>query len=373
MFLRDISADYATCHGNEKTIKINFQNEETQKEEIFPVIFLGKSTYVVESSIHADFNLKGNLEGSHITEKLNYDYNRYNHNIHFGNYTSVARQFQITVDSDHDFQYVYQSAVCHPKFLNSSPKTHGKRKTHIIRKGQLIIQNDVWIGMNVAIMGGVNIGNGAIVAAHSVVTKDVPPYAIVGGNPAKIIRYRFPPEIVEKLQMIQWWFWDYDKVQKVFSEDFQNIEQFTNQFYQSAAEYREKIEKYPITISTDKQNFLYFEDSNEVFSTYRSVIMGFADYFSENDSAQLIIAIKKSNMDKDNFEKVFKLIDQFGKNCTPYIYDDNTVEGLALFKKAQYYISNRTPDTNLHSCYADIFNVKKLSGVDIPLLHQSKL
>lgn len=67
------------------------------------------------------------------------------------------------------------------------------------------IGNDVWIGRRAIIRGGVTIGDGAIVGANSVVVKDVPPYAIVGGTPAKIIRYRFSPEIIQKLQDLQWW------------------------------------------------------------------------------------------------------------------------------------------------------------------------
>ena len=70
---------------------------------------------------------------------------------------------------------------------------------------KVTINNDVWIGMKSTIMGGVTVGNGAIIAAHSVVTKDVPPYAVVGGVPAKIIKYRFTEDIIEALQKSEWW------------------------------------------------------------------------------------------------------------------------------------------------------------------------
>ena len=77
---------------------------------------------------------------------------------------------------------------------------------------QLVIENDVWIGSNVLLLGGIRIGNGAVIAAGSVVTKDVPPYAIVGGNPAKIIRYRFETGEIERLLELKWWDWPEDKI-----------------------------------------------------------------------------------------------------------------------------------------------------------------
>lgn len=73
------------------------------------------------------------------------------------------------------------------------------------------IGNDVWIGAGAFIRKGVTIGDGAIVAAGAVVTKDVPPYAIVGGNPAKIIRYRFPEEIIQRFLALRWWQYVLDK------------------------------------------------------------------------------------------------------------------------------------------------------------------
>lgn len=74
------------------------------------------------------------------------------------------------------------------------------------------IGHDVWIGARAIVMDGVRIGNGAIVASNAVVTKDVPPYAIVAGVPAKIISHRFPPEKIQRLQQTQWWSWPVDEI-----------------------------------------------------------------------------------------------------------------------------------------------------------------
>lgn len=79
-------------------------------------------------------------------------------------------------------------------------------------KGTTVIGNDVWIGYAATVLSGVKVSDGAIIGAGAVVTKDVPPYAIVGGNPAKVIRYRHPPAIVEAMLSIGWWDWSDEKI-----------------------------------------------------------------------------------------------------------------------------------------------------------------
>lgn len=81
-------------------------------------------------------------------------------------------------------------------------------------RGDIVIGNDVWIGYEAVILSGVTIGDGAIVAARSVVTRDVPPYAIVGGAPARTIRRRFYPETIDALLELRWWDWPLEKLSK---------------------------------------------------------------------------------------------------------------------------------------------------------------
>ncbi len=81
-----------------------------------------------------------------------------------------------------------------------------------ISVGPIRIGNDVWIGASAQIMSGVTIGDGAIVGAGAIVTRDVPAYAVVGGNPARIIRFRFESDLIERLMSIEWWNWSEDRL-----------------------------------------------------------------------------------------------------------------------------------------------------------------
>lgn len=122
----------------------------------------------------------------------------------------------------------------HPStFVSTSPAFYmagwgiaGETLPDAVKKNEPItIGHDVWIGLNVTLVTGIRIGHGAIVAAGAVVAKDVPPYAIVGGVPARIIRYRFDPATIERLLESQWWTWPDEKL-RTQAKDFLAPERF---------------------------------------------------------------------------------------------------------------------------------------------------
>jgi virginiamycin A acetyltransferase len=104
-----------------------------------------------------------------------------------------------------------------PEFISTYPFPtfdNGWKKEDLgtVNKGDIVIGNDVWIGFEALIMSGITIGDGAVIGARAVVTKDVLPYTIVGGNPAKEIRQRFGDKTIKDLLEIKWWDWDAEKI-----------------------------------------------------------------------------------------------------------------------------------------------------------------
>ena len=97
-------------------------------------------------------------------------------------------------------------------------------------KGDTVIGNDVWIGYEAVIMPGVKVGDGAIIAAKSVVVGDVPPYTIFGGNPAKYLRQRFDDQVIQALLEVAWWNWDIEKItrnlDKIVAADIETLKNF---------------------------------------------------------------------------------------------------------------------------------------------------
>ena len=119
-----------------------------------------------------------------------------------GNFCSIASDVNIGLE-EHTLQNISTSPIF-TESHNATGYSWTKEDVFIPFK-RTYIGNDVWIGFRALIKSGIKIGNGAVIAAGAVVTKDVPPYAIVGGVPAKIIKYRFSEDIIDELQKSQWW------------------------------------------------------------------------------------------------------------------------------------------------------------------------
>jgi chloramphenicol O-acetyltransferase type B len=127
--------------------------------------------------------------------------------LKIGAYCSIAADVSIFLGGQHHPEWVTTfpfGALWTEHYNADQPWSHG----------DVVIGSDVWIGREAMLMSGVTIGDGAVVAARALVTKDVPPYTIVGGSPAKPLRTRFPPEVVDKLLAIRWWDWPEERIRR---------------------------------------------------------------------------------------------------------------------------------------------------------------
>lgn len=153
-----------------------------------------------------DTRLCGNIKiGYHTTVNgPNTDAYSLINSIEIGRYTSVARNVSIQ-------EYFHRSDRISSYFVNQNI-FDDQMKQDIMSNGDIIIGNDVWIGTQVVILSGVSIGDGAIIGANSVVTRDIPPYAVAVGGPAKVLKYRFEVSLVERLKELKWWNWSREKI-----------------------------------------------------------------------------------------------------------------------------------------------------------------
>jgi acetyltransferase-like isoleucine patch superfamily enzyme len=151
------------------------------------------------------------LRGKYTYGNPEIKWNTDNSKVIVGNFTSIAANVTIYLGNgrghDKSFVTTYPFGKIHKNIFNNSSICASANTN-----GNVIIGNDVWIGENVIIMSGVTIGDGAVIANNSHVVKNVEPYSIVGGNPAKLIKYRFTQIQIQKLLEIKWWDWDNNKI-----------------------------------------------------------------------------------------------------------------------------------------------------------------
>ena len=146
--------------------------------------------------------------------------------VKLGKYCSVAADVQAFLGGNHRVDWITTFPFGH---TSTSEINVSKVDGHPGTNGDIIIGNDVWLGTGCVLMSGITIGDGAVVAAHSHVVKDVAPYTLVGGNPAKLIRYRFNDEVIEQLLATEWWSLSEKQLTK-YAHLFNNPDQFLISF-----------------------------------------------------------------------------------------------------------------------------------------------
>lgn len=311
----------------------------------FPLLTIGKDSYIEEAFIDA------------VPDK------RLVYNVQIGRYSALAHGIRVIVDMNHDYKRVSQGRI------------HGieyARPEYSRRKGQIVIMNDCWIGEQVVILSGVTIGNGAIVAAGAVVTKDVPPYAIVAGNPARIIGYRFEERQIAALNEIRWWNWDDEKIQAHGTELGKTVDVFIERHIAEARRETGKIPELDIQPiakenTGEEKVLLYIPDFEQAYPTYVNVIEAFIGSYSDTNY-ELLLYVREDELLEDKLHILETIFEKHQEaNCYINLYVGAPEDERGLFQYADAYITNRSIDNVRYMDMADAFGLSVISGVDVPI------
>ena len=191
-------------------MKDNLPNPEV----IFPIKNVKTVTYIKPTITRAniqvgEFSYFGDVNfEEHVTH--HYDFN--GDKLIIGKFCQIAAGVNFIMNGAN---HKMNSVTTFPFYIFEDWHQNPPPLSELPIKGDTIIGNDVWIGQNVTIMPGVNVGDGAIIGANSTVARDVEPYTIVAGNPAKFIRKRFDDELIELLEKVKWWDMDITEIQNI--------------------------------------------------------------------------------------------------------------------------------------------------------------
>ena len=145
-----------------------------------------------------------------------------------GNFCSISGEVKILLGGNHRTDWI--TTYPFSKLRDSAKHIHG----HPATRGDVVIGHDVWIGLGAVILSGVNIGNGAVIGASAMVTKNVPAYSIVVGNPGEIIGTRFNAEEINILEELCWWFWNDEKLDAsmnfLLNQDILSLKSFSEEY-----------------------------------------------------------------------------------------------------------------------------------------------
>ncbi|CAM2814035.1 virginiamycin A acetyltransferase [Flavobacterium succinicans] len=163
-----------------------------------PNIIVGDYTY------YDDFEDVSNFE-----KNVKYHFDFIGDQLIIGKFCMIASNVTFIMNGAN---HLTESISSYPFAIFGKEWQHAMDGKSYPNKGNTVIGNDVWIGYNVTIMPGISIGDGAIIAANTTVTKNIPPYAVAGGNPSRIIKKRFSNEEIETLLALKWWDWNIEKI-----------------------------------------------------------------------------------------------------------------------------------------------------------------
>ena len=310
-----------------RLIEKNFKKQENEKYRSF--LFEGKHKIIIGA--HSEFSVsKDRIIEDSDTSILSV--------VLIGRYTSVAND-----------------VLFETELVSQLVKANMQR--------QIIIGNDVRIGDHVIISDGVRIGNGAVVTAGAVVIEDVPPYAIVMGNPARVVKYRYSPELIKALQRIKWWNWSDDTVASR-AQEMTDIISFVTKYHQPDIYVKGKAAEFLRERRTVGKTIYFFSiDNTSDIPIWEKVVDAYLRTFTKESHVALFLEILPESM--DILPLLDKKISDIGENAPEILKGRiDTGENLELIQNTDIYIASAHPRCMFYIDYADNYDVEVRSGFD---------
>lgn len=319
------------------------------QNKLFPIYTIGRGSHVGSLSVTAD-----------IEYELLYL-------LQIGRYTSIGSNVHIVMEPASNYKCPSQTLK-----LNMNQE---KNTFHTRQNRQIIIMNDCCIESNVIISEGVTIGNGALVTCGSVVTEDVPDYAIVAGNPAKVIGKRFTDEEIEVFNFIQWWNWSSEKIAKKSKLLCGSTDSFLRLCAPAAVkeiQMLEPIDTNPVCKENNGEEKIYllFPDFEQDYSVWQNVIDAFAKSYSDTNYELLIYVREDENTELrlSELQDVFSHYEDY--NCYINLYVGMVEDLRSLISQVNAYITTRNKENITYMDIAKLFGVEIVSGVGLPIFEE---
>ena len=286
--------------------------------------------------------------------------------ILLGRFSSISKKISFFMGGNHNYKNVStfpfdMDNVVKKIFGGVSPVSYDTRPNHF----QVIVGHDVWIGYGAMIMGGVKIASGAVIGANSVVAKDVPPYSVVVGNPARVIKYRFDEATIKKFLAVKWWNWPLEKIADNLPL-MNDVEKFL------AKHWSPELEQIPQDeIGLQVENFRaqgfkiynFVADFGALQPLWLRVVAGFCQ--SNYANAKLVIWLDKNSTNED-FNLLTEAVKLFGNDAGKNILavDTNEKNFPQALRNATHFITNREMSTLECLDWLWGTNVKIVSALD---------
>lgn len=299
-------------------------------------------------------------DGSYVSE-ANVEFGSTKCHVLIGRYCSIGHRVIFEVGLNHDYHCV--TTYPFEDFERNDPEAINH--AYSVNRCQIIIGNDVWIGCDVTIMGGVRIGNGAVIGAGAVVAKDVPPYAIVVGNPARVIKYRFESDVIQCLQKIKWWYWPSEEIKKKYPL-MKNVTKFLAKskdfhFDESNDETIQALK----ALKADGYHIYYiYADFQMPDAVWRNVLTEYLKKYSDTSKVLLVLEVTGEKCD-EYVADMSKMVDSRGDDAPIVLtHKTNNVISPELLHLVDTFITTKDEPSSVVVDFLSDSDTKIVYGMD---------